>query len=132
MENNNLNTFRILYLVKGILTLIFSLFFAAYAMFGYFFEDLMDQASNDDVPFNPGIIFLTIGVVGFVLAWILGIVTIMAAKHLKNRTGYTFIFVVAILNCLTGVLGILLGVFSILELNKPEVKALFDKNKELR
>jgi len=128
MENNNLSTFRILYLVKGILTLAFSLFFVLYAMFGYFFTDLMEQeVNNSDLPFNPGAIFTIIGIIGFIISLTFGILTLIASKYIKERRSYTFIFVVAILNCLTGILGILLGVFSLIELNKPEIKSLFDK-----
>lgn len=129
MENNNLNTYRILYLVKGILTLVFSLFFVAYAFFGLYFMDIFEESIDDDAPFNPGNFLAIIGTVGFVITVIFGILTIMASNNIKNRKGYTFIFVVAIINCLTGILGILLGVFSLIELSKPEVKELFEEKK---
>jgi len=58
----------------------------------------------------------------------MGILTLFASKYLKEIKNYNFIFVVAILNCLTGILGIVLGIFTIIELNKPDVKALFNKN----
>jgi hypothetical protein len=58
------------------------------------------------------------------------ILNLLAAKRIKERMSYTFILVVGILNCFTGMLGIALGVFSIVELNKPDVKALFQRNTE--
>lgn len=127
MKTNNLNTFRTLFIVKGILNLLFSLFFLVYGAFGLFFMNI-DTINNDpSLDFNPGIIFVIIGGIGLLFAVAFGIVTLLAAKYLKEISNYNFIFVVAILNCLTGVLGILLGVFTIIELQKPDVKALFGK-----
>lgn len=126
-STNNLNTFHILYLIKGILTLFFSLFFIAYAAFGGFMGKMIEADAENALPFNPGIIFMVVGIIGFVLCLVVGILTLFAAKFIKEQKNYTFIFVIAILNCLSGMLGIILGVFTLVELNKPEVKALFDK-----
>ncbi|MFY0604257.1 MAG: hypothetical protein JXQ93_09920 [Flavobacteriaceae bacterium] len=129
---NNLGTFRILFLVKGILTLLASLLFLGYAFIGYFINDFSEFSENsENIPFNPSIIFAIIGGIGFVITIAFGILTLYASKYLKELKNYNFIFVVAILNCLTGILGILLGVFTLIEINKPEVKELFQKNKLL-
>ncbi|MFP2995682.1 hypothetical protein ABN763_07210 [Spongiivirga sp. MCCC 1A20706] len=123
---HNVDTYRTLFIIKGILTLVFSLFFVLYmAMGGFFSAAIMLDSSNNDLPFNPGMIFVIIGGIGFLITITLGILTLYAAKYLGQRTNYTFIFVVAILNCLTGALGIVLGVLTLVELNKPEIKALF-------
>lgn len=126
-HHNNLGTFRILYLVKGILTLCFSLFFMLYAGFGVFFGTMLELDQSNDMPFNPGIIFFVIGVIGIIVCITLGVLTLLASKYLNQISNYNFIFAIAIINCLTGILGILLGVFTLIELNKPEVKQLFDK-----
>ena len=127
--SNNLNLFKTLFLVKGILTLCFSLFFVAYAVFGSFIGHIIETNNhNDPIPFNPGIIFIVIGSFGFFIAVTMGILTLFASKYLKEVKNYNFIFVIAILNCLTGILGILLGVFTIIELNKSHVKELFNKD----
>ena len=70
---------------------------------------------------------MVIGCVGAFFALVFGILTLMASKYLKEASHYNFILVMAVLNCLTGVLGILLGVFTIIELNKPEVRVLFNR-----
>lgn len=124
---NNLNLFRIFFLIKGILNLLFTLFFAAYALIGMFILNVNIHNHDAELWFNPGAIFIVIGSVGAFFALVLGVLTLLAAKYLKDVSQYNFILVVAVLNCLTGILGILLGVFTIIELNKPEVKALFDK-----
>ena len=130
MPNNNLNTFRILFLVYGILTLVFSLFFLLYAGFGIFFQGIIEQEANKDLPFNPGSIIVVIGAIGFVFAVIVGILTIIASNYIKAAKNYNFVFAMAIVNCLTGILGILLGVFTLIEISKPETKALFFENKK--
>ncbi|XLS28642.1 hypothetical protein ACJD0Z_15755 [Flavobacteriaceae bacterium M23B6Z8] len=126
--SNNLNVFRILYLVKGILTLLFCLFFIGYAAFGLFFTSIPEFSEGDNAPpFNPGIIFLIVGGIGFLICLAMGILQLMASKYIKEVRKHDFVMVVAILSCLTGILGILLGVFTIIELQKPHVKKLFGK-----
>lgn len=126
--SNNLNLFKTLFLVKGILTLCFSLFFVAYAFFGSFIGHAIESINhNDPIPFSIGTFFIVIGSFGFFITVTMGILTLLASKYLKEVKNYNFIFVISILNCLTGILGILLGVFTIIELNKPHVKELFNK-----
>lgn len=128
-QKNNLDTFKILFLIKGILTLCFSIFFLFYAGMGAFFTRLPEFTNpSDPMPFNPGYIFLIIGVVGIVMCVGLGTLALLASKYIKEQRNYTFIYVAAIINALTGVLGILLAVFALIELGKPHVKELFEKN----
>jgi len=125
--HNNLSIFKTLYLVKGILTLCFSLFFLLYAVIGLFMGGIIALDPTNEVPFNPGIIFIVIGVFGIICCVTLGILTLLVSKYIRETKNYNFIFALAIVNCLTGILGIVLGVFTLIELNKPEVKQLFGK-----
>ena len=128
MQNNNLDTYKLLFLIKGILTLCFSLFFVIYAIIGFFIMEVADSHNQmPDVPFNPGYIFLIVGGVGFIFTVAIGTLAIVTSNYLKHRKNYTFIYVVAIVNALTGILGILLAVFTLIELSKPEVKKLFER-----
>ena len=132
----NLNTFRILFLVKGILTLSFSIFFIIYGLFGFLFMKSIEVNDNyDGMPFSLdlilfttlGTIMMVIAAIGFLFSIIIGILTLLASKYLKEIKNYNFIFAIAIINCITGILGIILGVFTLVELTKPEVKKLFKK-----
>ena len=128
-QKNNLDTFKILFLVKGILTLCFSVFFLVYAGIGMFFTEIIENTNSaGSMPFNPGYIFLVIGMVGFLFSLTIGILAILASKYIKEQRNYTFIFVVAIINAITGILGILLAVFTLIELSKPHIKELFGEN----
>lgn len=132
-KKNNLELFSVLHIVKGILTILMSFIFLAYAGMGIFFGEIMEQqdpAAMNEMPFNPGSIFMVFGGAGFLFFLALGIVTLMAAGKLKKRKGRNFIFAISIMNCLTGILGILLGVFTIIEINKKEVKDLFDQESQ--
>jgi len=96
---------------------------------GSVFSSIPEFQDDPNMPFNPGMIFIVIGIIGFVICVVMGILNLIAAKHIKHQRYYTFVFAIAIINCLSGILGILLGVFTIIEINKPHVKALFDQNK---
>lgn len=126
---NNLNTYRILFLVKGILTLVFSFIFIIYAVVGGILGN-MDELNHgpDAPPFNVGALIMVIGIIGFVVTVTLGTLTLFASKYLNEKRKYTFIFVMAIVNCITGLLGILLCIFTLIELSKPHVKELFNRN----
>lgn len=137
MNSNNLSLFKTLFLIKGILSIFGFLFGVGYAAFGMvmgtvfsiFGEAIQDAASeNTEIPiFNPGYIFLIIGGGVALLFATASVLNFLASSYIGKHVKYQFIFVVSILNCLTGILGILLGVFAIIELQKPEVKALFEE-----
>jgi H+/Cl- antiporter ClcA len=125
MKKNNLNTFRILFLVQGVLSLFASLIVIVYALVMMFvFTEITKHEGH--LSFNPGLIFLVIGVIGFIFTATIGILNLLASKYLNEVRNSQFIFVVAIVSCLTG---ILLGIFTLIELGKPDVKKLFEENK---
>ncbi|MCG9972800.1 hypothetical protein [Christiangramia crocea] len=124
-ENHNLNVFRVLFLIKGIFTLLISFFPLIYIFMGLFIFNNEWQNSHE---FGlTGLAFVLFGSVIFLFLLTLGVLTLLAGKYIGDRRKYDFIFVIAILNCFTGILGILLGIFTIIELNKPQVKQLFGK-----
>jgi hypothetical protein len=127
-QSNNLDTFKTLFLVKGILTLCFSLFFIFYGCIGFIFTSIIENnETNTELPFNFGWVFVVFGSIGLLLCITLGILTLLASKYIKDIKNYNFIFAISIINCITGILGIVLGIFTIIELTKPDVKKLFNK-----
>lgn len=124
-EDHNLEIFRIFFIIKGIVTLAFALFPLFYIFFGAFLFG--NSEMHEDDSHIAGVIIITIGIVVFLLLLVMGILTLLTAKYLGEKKHYDFIFVMAIINCLTGILGIILGIFTILELNKPHIKRLFGK-----
>ena len=124
-EDHNLGIFKILYIIKGIVVLFFAILPLLYIFFGVFlFESEKFQKNDSHI---AGVLVIAVGIFVFILLLALGILTLLTARYLGKRTHYDFVFVMAIVNCLTGILGILLGIITILELNKPQVKRLFNK-----
>lgn len=128
MESNNLNTFKILFIVKGVLNSLLILFFLFYIGMGSLFSHLSTRHTTPGLDFNPGIIFVYIGTIGAICCIILAIITFIAANKIGQIRGRNFIIVAASINCITGILGILLCIFTIIELGKPHVKELFTQN----
>ncbi|GLB47855.1 hypothetical protein [Neptunitalea lumnitzerae] len=130
---NNLSTFRTLYLVYAILIGLGTLALVAYGLFfSYFLEgaveaEIQQEMMHNDMPFNPLNVLSIILGVAFLFSLIVCIMNFLASKYIKEQTHYNLIFATAILNFFSGILGILLGVFTIVELNKPDVKHLFGK-----
>ncbi len=128
-QPNNLNTFKILFIIKGVFSILLAFFALAYGLFGMaIFSEISKQEPN--IPFNFGSIFMIVGLIGFTFALTLGILDFLAARSLDKRTNYNLIFVTSILSALTGILGILLCIFTLIEISKPHVKALFNKSTE--
>jgi len=72
-----------------------------------------------------GGIFLGFGLVFLVLGMGLAICLFLTGRWIAARKRPTFCFVVACIECINMPLGTLLGVFTIMVLNRPSVRALF-------
>lgn len=83
LEKHNLNVFRILFLIKGILALVFSLFFVFYAGMGIFVGGLIASEPHGP-PFNLSIIFVIVGVVGFIITVAIGVLALFVSKYINN------------------------------------------------
>jgi hypothetical protein len=70
-------------------------------------------------------VFTALGGVFFLLATVVTTAEFLVARYLKRRERSTFCMIVAGFNCLWVPVGTALGVFTILVLQRPSVKALF-------
>lgn len=135
MEQNNLGTLKTLFIIKAILTLLTTLFLA-FVFFGLGAFIIQDAAGPgggaqgefvvpDDMPFNPFVLMGSIGLVFVLFSLAMTILTFMAAKYIGERRRHTFIVVVSVLNLISGILGLALGIFALIELHKTNVQPLF-------
>lgn len=124
-DDHNLGIFRILFIIKGIITLIFAVLPILYIFFGMFLLE-RNHMPDEDAHFVAYFI-MCIGIFVFLILLVLGILTLLTAKYLGEKRNYDFIFIMSVISCITGIFGIILGIFTILELNKPHVKRLFGK-----
>jgi hypothetical protein len=86
----------------------------------------MQQSLKGDMsPQAFGWLFIALGIVFFLVGETIAVCIILAGRKLAQRTNHTFVFVIACLECLFMPFGTALGIFSIITLSKPEVKALF-------
>ncbi len=74
-----------------------------------------------------GIFFAAIAAVMILLGWSFAVCVLLAGRNLARRRRYTFCMVMAALLCLFMPFGTVLGVFSIIVLVRPSVKALFEQ-----
>jgi hypothetical protein len=78
-------------------------------------------------PEQIGWLFIAMGGVFILLFWTVAVMLFLAGRFLSARRNRTFCFVIACLSCAGFPLGTALGVFTILVLQRPSVRALFDR-----
>jgi hypothetical protein len=115
------------YVVGGIMALFscmpFMHVFMGLAMVsGKFFGEVEGSAPP---PFFFGWIFVIMGSVFILLGWASAACILMAGSKLKKRQGRLFCMVVAGIECMFMPFGTVLGVFTLITLNKDSVKELF-------
>jgi hypothetical protein len=119
------------YIVAALLG-IFSSFFLLYVgigivvVTGAFPPDEAERVAHP--PMDPvfGWIFIVVGAFAILTGWTLAIAIAVAGRKLAVRRGYTYCLVVAAVECLFIPFGTVLGVFTIVVLTRPSVKALFE------
>lgn len=79
---------------------------------------------NPPPPF-VGVMFVALGGTFITLGWTLAILLLVAGRRLRQLRSYKYCFVVACISCALMPLGTVLGVFTILVLSRPTVKAMF-------
>ena len=80
---------------------------------------------RDEVPEAMGWIFIVAASVAILLGLSFAVGLLVAARSLKSARRYTFCLVMAGLSCIFVPVGTVLGVFTILVLNRESVKARF-------
>ncbi len=73
-----------------------------------------------------GAIFVAFAAIYILCAWTLAGLIAIAGRCLSRRTHYTYCFVIAGICCIFIPFGTILGVFTIIVLARPSVKALFE------
>ncbi|GAA5484806.1 hypothetical protein [Haloferula sargassicola] len=78
-----------------------------------------------EIPFNPGWLFIGMASAFIVIGWTFAVLMYYAGRSLSQRRNRTFVFVMACLACLQIPMGTVLGIFTILVLQRPSVLPLF-------
>ena len=86
-----------------------------------------DQSGKGPPPF-VGWLFVAMGSVFIVAGWTIATLVFLAGKNIARRRRHSFCVVAAAVACLFMPFGTILGVFSLVVLNRPSVKLLFEAN----
>ncbi len=81
---------------------------------------------GDVPPRMVGWLFVGISLLVMAASWIFAVCALLAGRFLARRAHRDFCMVVAALECLLAPLGTILGVFTIVILSRPSVRACFD------
>jgi len=80
---------------------------------------------EQEMPAAMGWMFVVMGGMLFVGGQLFALCMILAGRNIARRTRYTFVFVVACIECIIMPFGTVLGVFTIIVLSRDSVKPLF-------
>ena len=133
-DEEHLSLLRIFYFVFAGLHALGSVSFVVYALFGAAFARF--AASMPPPPGQMrappmeafGAIFVLLGVCGMAVMLAIGACQFLVGQRLKERRSFNFVFVCAVLSCLSVPFGLMLGIFTLLVINRPTVKAAFAAN----
>jgi hypothetical protein len=123
----HLKLLGILHTIWGILAILFGLLFGIMYIGIGAAAAVSPNSTTDDSGMSSGAfggIFIVLGIVFLVVAVIYGILMVVAGGKLRKQRGYGFCFFVAIVDLL-GFPSIMLGIFTLIVLNRPTVKELF-------
>lgn len=127
-DAQNLETLKIFHYVFAGFTALAGFFPIIHLAMGIFFVvsgSSLGKPGEQVPPALFGWIFIVAAAVLMLAFWTLAGLTLTAARRLGQRRSRTFCLVVAAILCVMMPLGTVLGVFTILLLQKPTVRAMF-------
>lgn len=127
-EEDHLNLLAIFHYIIGGIGAFFSLFPLIHLGIGIAFmsgvSHMSDPAGNSP-PEWFGMLFAVLGGLAFILGQTLSWLIIYSGRQIKKRKKYKFSFITACILCIFIPFGTILGVFTIITLNKTAVKELY-------
>lgn len=129
--NENMQHLKLLsvfHYVVGGLAALFACFPIFHLVIGIVFiaASSTGKCNGEMPPAIVGWLFVTIASFIILMGWSCAILIIFAGRCLARRIHYLYCLVIAGVECLFMPYGTVLGVFTIIVLMKPEVKALFN------
>ncbi len=133
-SDNNLRTLGIFHYVYAAVVAFFALIPLLYLAMGIVFavapwnEMAGGKGASEPPPPIVGILFSAFG--GFGVLLVLGVATLvfLAGRNLQRTRNYTLCMITAGLCCLFVPLGTVLGIFTLIELTKSDVRVLFERS----
>jgi hypothetical protein len=127
-DREHLNLLAIFhYVVAGLAALLsfFPLFYSLIGCFLLYAAQHPGPNNQEPPPVFLGWIFIAVGAVFFIAGLTMAICILIAGRSLALRRRYSFVLVMACIECLFVPFGTILGVFTIIVLSRDSVKSLF-------
>jgi hypothetical protein len=125
-DEKNLDLLGTLHYVMGALTALFACIPIVHLVIGI--AMLTGNLNGEEVaPRAIGMAFVILASIIILAGWLFAVLIIIAGSRLKQRRSYNYCLIIAFLECLIMPLGTVLGIFTILNLNKDTVKELFNR-----
>lgn len=128
-DENHLNLLAIFHYVLGGLTMLGGIVFLIWVVFGGLIAAAgagASRTSGDAAGAQiAGGLFVFFGLLGVTVCFVAGGLKVWAGRCLQAKHGYTFATVMACLECLHMPLGTALGIFTLVVLSRPSVRAMF-------
>jgi hypothetical protein len=128
LDTEHLRLLSIFHYVKGGISAFFSCFFLIHVVLGLFMLIAPHAFGHgkDQPPAFVGLFFVILGFSFMLFGWTFAALAVVTGKCIARRRHYTFCLVWACVECLSIPFGTVLGVFTILVLNRGSVKQLFN------
>jgi len=126
-DQEHLKLLSIFHYVVGGIAALFAFFPICHLFFGIAMvaEALSGRSGSSGAPLGFGLMFVVIPALFILVGLAYAISVLLTGRFIARRKHHTFCFVVACISTLFTPFGTVLGVFTIIVLLRPSVKALF-------
>jgi hypothetical protein len=126
-DSEHLKLLSIFHYVVGGMAAFFACIPILHLVLGLFFILVPEKFGHgsQQPPALIGWFFVVFASIFILLGWVFAVLVLVSGKFIAWRRHYAFCFVVACVECLFMPFGTVLGVFTILVLNRQSVKELF-------
>jgi len=128
-DAEHLRLLSIFHYILGAFIAIGSCIWLIYIGIGAFALTSPSHFTNSDGQAMPAVfgwVFIVIGALILLAGWAVALMLILTGRFLSQRRHFLFCMITAGFSCLFAPFGTVLGILTILVLNRPSVKAMFN------
>lgn len=129
-DEEHLKLLQIGHLVLSIITALFACLPLMHVAMGVAIlvspESMFGDAKGKGPPPLFGLLFVVMGGLFSLAGWTLAALIFAAGRAIERRRRHAFCIIVAAVSCIFMPFGTILGIFSLMILNRPSVKLLFE------
>jgi hypothetical protein len=126
MNEENMRTLVILHRVYSGIMAAFSLCFVGYMVFFLAIFSVADASKpSQQMPPEMKTVFATVWGIAFVFVLGLAALNLVCANWIRDRRNWVGVVVVSGINCLHMPLGLALGIYTLVVVNRPHVRSTF-------